>query len=534
MLASTSRSTATSTSAASSLNPQTSTSSVQLPGKRKEPKLRSTCDACQEAKSRCSRESPCYRCIHYDVECVYSLSRRIGRPPRAKSPKEANKRRPKQKRGIHPSNDSEDSGPATSQAVEPQPSAASITPQRTPQQVSAPSNQNIVGLVEKDGILLDNNNANWPENGSWSESRDVESTHTSSISGEEISRLQPPLSNIGYESPFDFVDCPMFEMTQHDAILLDDEISSYPTAQASRKLPTISAISSYSNNGLPDYSQHSEARAIAGDQRQAAFKLCVPTGSSRDTTGIDRIKPNHHQTPPNSQLSFQQRSRRQMSSKPPAPSTSYSSGSSKFGSGRSTEYHCNCYDSVLQELGSFDQSQSSAVTFSIDLVLVHEQSAQLLTAQILQCNTCSNNRSDLLLLTALTINNTVSMFESVSSFGANSYNQSSLVKFLSFQNSSRGTYNNDSIKIEDNSLLELMDSRPLLAGGFEIILEEKRDFMKQFLRKRISRLSSTLQQLQQRMSHVPQNLMSQTGLLLVSESHRRLQSVIGRLEIWNG
>ncbi|PVI04612.1 hypothetical protein DM02DRAFT_518479, partial [Periconia macrospinosa] len=48
---------------------------------RKQPKLRSTCDACISAKIRCSRDMPqCFRCQIYKINCVYSLSRRMGRP----------------------------------------------------------------------------------------------------------------------------------------------------------------------------------------------------------------------------------------------------------------------------------------------------------------------------------------------------------------------------------------------------------------------------------------------------------------------
>lgn len=44
-------------------------------------KVRSTCNACQQAKIRCSHEKPsCRRCQKHKIECVYSMSRRLGRP----------------------------------------------------------------------------------------------------------------------------------------------------------------------------------------------------------------------------------------------------------------------------------------------------------------------------------------------------------------------------------------------------------------------------------------------------------------------
>lgn len=48
-------------------------------------KVRSTCNACQQAKIRCSHEKPaCRRCQKHNIDCVYSISRRLGRPAKKK------------------------------------------------------------------------------------------------------------------------------------------------------------------------------------------------------------------------------------------------------------------------------------------------------------------------------------------------------------------------------------------------------------------------------------------------------------------
>ncbi|PVH77208.1 hypothetical protein DL98DRAFT_591456 [Cadophora sp. DSE1049] len=50
-------------------------------------KLRQTCDACQAIKTRCSRDQPaCQRCRTQNIQCQYSVSRRIGRPRRQAQP----------------------------------------------------------------------------------------------------------------------------------------------------------------------------------------------------------------------------------------------------------------------------------------------------------------------------------------------------------------------------------------------------------------------------------------------------------------
>ncbi|KAK3902975.1 Sterigmatocystin biosynthesis regulatory protein [Staphylotrichum tortipilum] len=50
---------------------------------RPQPKLRSSCDACGEAKIRCDRSRPsCGRCAVQGVGCVYGVSRKAGKPPK--------------------------------------------------------------------------------------------------------------------------------------------------------------------------------------------------------------------------------------------------------------------------------------------------------------------------------------------------------------------------------------------------------------------------------------------------------------------
>ncbi|KAJ5801775.1 uncharacterized protein N7518_003843 [Penicillium psychrosexuale] len=47
-------------------------------------KMRTTCNACQQAKIRCSHTYPCDRCESHGYECVYSISQPLGRPAKRK------------------------------------------------------------------------------------------------------------------------------------------------------------------------------------------------------------------------------------------------------------------------------------------------------------------------------------------------------------------------------------------------------------------------------------------------------------------
>lgn len=58
-------------------------------------KVRSTCNACQQAKIRCSHEKPsCRRCQKHKIDCIYSVSRRLGRPAKKKEHRPSEQDRP--------------------------------------------------------------------------------------------------------------------------------------------------------------------------------------------------------------------------------------------------------------------------------------------------------------------------------------------------------------------------------------------------------------------------------------------------------
>ncbi|KAF9631941.1 hypothetical protein BFW01_g2803 [Lasiodiplodia theobromae] len=77
-----------------------------------QPKIRSSCDACQAAKIKCGQERPsCQRCCTQGTECVYGISRRMGRP------KSKNTRAPPKKDTVPP--------PRKTSPLHPLPDAAS-------------------------------------------------------------------------------------------------------------------------------------------------------------------------------------------------------------------------------------------------------------------------------------------------------------------------------------------------------------------------------------------------------------------------
>ena len=79
------------------------------------------------------------------------------------------------------------------------------------------------------------------------------------------------------------------------------------------------------------------------------------------------------------------------------------------------------------------------------------------------------------------------------------------------------------------------DQLPLLIGSYEILSEEKNKFLKQLLQGRLSSFSATLRQLMPYMQRSsPQNSNSKHGTIMMAETYKRLRSVIGRVELWDG
>jgi hypothetical protein len=73
---------------ATSAPPMLSPTSVPRPSKavpERRPKLRASCDACAASKVKCSKEHPvCLRCATNDMQCVYGISRKHGKPGRTR------------------------------------------------------------------------------------------------------------------------------------------------------------------------------------------------------------------------------------------------------------------------------------------------------------------------------------------------------------------------------------------------------------------------------------------------------------------
>lgn len=68
-----------------------STSQDRETNKHPSKKLRTACDICHQAKMKCSGGTPCQGCQGSGYECIYSVSKRIGRPKGTKNKRTADR-----------------------------------------------------------------------------------------------------------------------------------------------------------------------------------------------------------------------------------------------------------------------------------------------------------------------------------------------------------------------------------------------------------------------------------------------------------
>ncbi|OKL57049.1 hypothetical protein UA08_07376 [Talaromyces atroroseus] len=412
--------------------------------KAKVPKLRATCDACQAAKSRCSRGNPCFRCMHHGVQCKYSPSKRIGRPQRNTNEsknEEKEENPPKRKKKAADSNLSSRSCDESKDHR----ASISTTPSLGHSTVSSAANTISSALSTLPSALGDT--GSWMDAVGDPQSLDGDTINLSSLYSDEMDVFSYPIAPNFQLPSLDFVEASIAEAAFDNAVGHALNTKNLATREAGSQTPRIET-GQQPGSSIPGFNNN--------------------TSASKSTVTI------HPTEIPNIRLPLF----------PEEAAVALSNNSSAASLG------CDCYRSILSRLLDFEDSRKNSLTMAIDLILTLNRRTQDLSDKVLQCQTHSTHRPDLLLLLAIAIDNVLCILESVlnhkkrhdvmTRFNIQPVNLSPPGLYSGGGNSSsmQASHAGPPTKCNAKELIfmKLIDSRPLLIGNVEISPDEKVDF----------------------------------------------------------
>ena len=485
-------------------------------------RLRATCDACKDAKVRCNRGTPtCYRCRNQKLNCVYNLSRRMGRPRRNRSNAEsrgvgAEDEQDKAQRPTHGENvgrqDKTASADTTTLRGDPcgeQAQESGIRP-------------SIINSIDHNGHGTGINS-------------DISSMSSlmdpfGNPDDYDLSQLQTPIGMSDFElmADFDIFNGPGPSILSGSAIPNPSQSSQGMRPQATSTLDRVT-IPEQTNTSRPvttSVSDPSPDTLTDGNMMLVDGLEGRPFSSLEGTFGLEQT--------------HVRGTRGQRTPRVLGKHGENGAAPSEFAT-------CDCYQVSLQKLLDIDENQSDILSSTIDVALLLEQCVRGHIAKVLECGICPIKRPTILLLLAVIIDNVVCMFESSWRFG----NSRSLVT----DNNCNPLFNTPipptaptafpTPPVADMTGARKGAASPatrtaggqqvLLVGSYEILSEEKNLFLKLLLQGRLSSLSATLRQLMPYMQRSsPQNSNSRHGTMMMAETYKRLRSVIGRVELWDG
>ena len=478
---------------------------------KKATKLRATCDACKDAKVRCNRDVPtCYRCRNQKLNCVYNLSRRMGRPRRNRC----------------------DAGSGGAGAEYEQDEAQGPNHCDTGGSCGKQAHEhgNRAGTLKRIDTMDHNAHC------AGSNSNCAKTQNSSSMS----SLMDPFGSPRDYDPNQLQTSTIMSDIDQMvDFDFLDDPSSSIPPGSA---VPNLSRMSHWMRpqaksalDGLSIQEQSETSRPVAtslsdpGTETLTDGNMLLIDGF--EESPFSSLGPTFEREPAHARDNSGQRT--------PSPVSNHGEN----GAAPSLSSTCGCYQIILQKLSDIDEDQSDIFSSTIDVALMLEQCIQGHIAKILECGICAIKRPTILLLLAIITDNVVCMLEHSSRFNnsrspvdtSNCTYSSNTQNPPTFRTPQVADMTGEGKSTASPATKMAADKPPLLVGSHEILTEEKNKFLKQLLQRRLSSLSATLRQLMPYMQRSsPQNSNSKHGTKMMAETYKRLQSMIGRLELWDG
>ncbi|KAI9642745.1 hypothetical protein NHQ30_008476 [Ciborinia camelliae] len=452
-----------------------------------EQRLRGSCDRCQEAKLKCSRNQPtCARCASHKVNCVYSLYRRVGRP---RKPSQAVAQSQTQ---THMQTQHASTNCANPSTTNPPRKAPEVPTMSGTISTSSSTNQSDLHkqMSANDQCNLNNQSFHFNndrDNDDW---------------GMGIQDIGSPTAM--FLDTFDIGP----EHAENLGSLNGNDIPLNPQSlmlQNLSSIPEFSFASTFNNNN--DSSKGG---------RQVMGQDSLPSLSSGDSIGsspgmdilMSDIRQNTNHTGSNS--------------------SSYSLMLASIPRGRGSMCQKQCIDLVSRQLGAL-ASQQSNQSISMDTMLSMEKAVIPIHQAVGSCTACANNLLVTLLLTML-IEQTVVLFEKLSDCRHISSNEpfdSARMHDIEWSLKTNGGFD------DHMGGGEITTKSALLLGKYEVDKSDKSEFLMKVIKMRLNRTARLLLDLQQRVNN--SSLMDCNALAsqsIAENAYRRTEVLLGMLEMW--
>ncbi|KAJ5818946.1 hypothetical protein N7474_004537 [Penicillium riverlandense] len=485
-------------------------------------KVRSTCNACQQAKIRCSHEKPtCRRCQKHKIDCVYSMSRRLGRPAKkgdSQSRLEESGASPvRQQQAVDYQDLERKTTKATRRKCHQESTETGIqAPNRAMKRVSKGMGNKVPTSIVSDDISM------------------LDVDIASEVWLQELMSTQlnePVLNNIdtGYDNnniDLDDLTDP-FNNTKYPGPFVDYS-GTDPFLSSIMTVPEPATVHPVASNCLTGFEGlQDQAIILSGSQDMAFF-------SSSYTSSVDSRQQMQSQSDL-SAMSGVPSSRTLMDSynhKSPfeSPENSiYSSENIDTELVPETPKGCSCTPDTwsIGELVRAGLKPSKDET-NIDSLLAYQKELQRQAELVLRCRVCSKteSRANLLMVIIVSIDSHLTMLEATAT-SAKSFLQEGQV----LSNLQCGARKQRNVQ---NSVDLHMETCPLLVGNFQVPIEDKTWFIRCMLQTRLSMLLSTIR----RIRVYTQDFFTATPyrgrLMMIMETDRRLQLILMKVRMVTG
>ena len=452
------------------------------------PRLRTSCDRCQEAKLGCSQEKPnCRRCLRHGIPCVYSPFRRIGRPRKSTSSRSSNGGSNTKARSKNEDIDKKSAGSPTDDLpdLEADSHHGSLSIDPTPAPPSSPASPEHSG-----GAWYP-----WTPDGN-----SLQNGFQTNFDGMD------PFSNttdyLDLDKYFDnqhkaMMDCAMSEgvgvtLDLHSMQLTPPSSVDTDTMMFGKSMPKTAEFFNtstlLSQNAQEDQFSTNGSSTSTSPTSTGGIDLGA---NSTDLVGYNASRFNNLASHPATQIPTSIHSTNQAF---PSPELT-PSFSAEDSPGR-TSCSKRCSSSLIQQLASLNQILSEGSNPSLDVVLQVEKDAYSLCRRVISCKPCTNDRSSYLLFSMVT-EQVMRLLETIPDEGGSS------------------------------------ESCTLLIGKFAIDPDTKASFLKQYLLSRLSRFASLLSEFARVIDDDDSGeYNSNASKDMVDDVYKRLNLLRGIIEMW--